>query len=68
MAHKTRLTLWQTTNMKRPSMKLQKRRVSKRQQRAINKLPTDKRSYIKRRVLFGDTLRQAKKKSKSLNM
>jgi hypothetical protein len=54
--------------MKRPSMKLQKRRVSKRQQRAINKLPTDKRSYIKRRVLFGDTLRQAKKKSKSLNM
>ena len=30
--------------MKRPSMKIQKRKVSKRQQRAIDKLPTDKRS------------------------
>jgi len=49
-------------------MKIQKHKVSKRQQRAIDKLPTDKKSYIKRRVLFGDTLRQAKKKSKSLNM
>lgn len=54
--------------MKRPSMKLKKRKVSKRQQRSIDKLPLDRRAFVKRRVLMGDTLRQAKKRAKPINM
>ncbi len=54
--------------MKRPGMKLKKRKVSKRQQRSIDKLPLDRRAFVKRRVLMGDTLRQAKKRAKPINM
>ncbi len=53
--------------MKRPGMKLKKKSVSKRQQRSIDKLPQDKRAYVKRRILMGDTLRQAKKRAKPIN-
>ena len=49
-------------------MKLKKRKVSKRQQRSIDKLPLDRRAFVKRRVLMGDTLRQAKKRAKPINM
>ena len=54
--------------MKQPGMKLKKRKVSKRQQRSIDKLPLDRRAFVKRRVLMGDTLRQAKKRAKPINM
>ena len=54
--------------MKRPGMKLKKAKVSKRQQRSIDKLPLDRRAFVKRRVLMGDTLRQAKKRAKPINM
>jgi len=53
--------------MKRPSMKLKKSKVSKSQDRAISKLPQTKQAYVKRRILMGDTLRQAKKRAKGLN-
>jgi ribosomal protein L44E len=53
--------------MKRPGMKLKKHNVSKRQQRSINKLPQDKRAFVRRRILMGDTLRQAKKRTKPIN-
>ena len=48
-------------------MKLKKHNVSKRQQRSIDKLPQDKRSFVRRRILMGDTLRQAKKRAKPIN-
>ena len=54
--------------MKRPGMKLKKRKGFKRQQRSIDKLPLDRRAFVKRRVLMGDTLRQAKKRAKPINM
>ena len=53
--------------MKRPSMKLKKSRVSKSQEQRIAKCQQDKRSYIKRRILMGDTLRQAMKRAKGIN-
>jgi len=48
-------------------MKLKKYKVSKRQAQSIAKLPKDKQAFIKRRILMGDTLRQAKKRVKPLN-
>ena len=53
--------------MKRPGTKLKKKGVSKRQQRSIDKLPQDKRAFVKRRMLMGDNLRQAKKRAKPIN-
>jgi len=53
--------------MKRPGMKLKKHSVSKRQEQAIARLPQDKQAFIKRRILMGDTLRQAKKRAKPIN-
>jgi len=53
--------------MKRPGMKLKKSRVSKSQEHRIAKCQQDKRSYIKRRILMGDTLRQAMKRAKGIN-
>jgi|TARA_X000001036_G_C20124441_1_gene580652 hypothetical protein len=53
--------------MKRPGMKLKKKGVSKRQQRSIDKLPQDRRAFVKRRMLMGDNLRQAKKRAKPIN-
>jgi hypothetical protein len=53
--------------MKMPGMKLKKSKVSKRQGKAIDKLPQTKQAYIKRRILMGDTLRQAKKRATGLN-
>jgi len=53
--------------MKRPGMKLKKSRVSKRQERSLAKLPQDKRAFIRRRILMGDTLRQAKRRAKPIN-
>jgi hypothetical protein len=53
--------------MKVPSMKLKKRRVSKRQEKAIAKCQQNKQAYLKRRILMGDTLRQAKKRAKPIN-
>ena len=53
--------------MKRPGMKLKKKGVSKKQQRFIDKLPQDRRAFVKRRMLMGDNLRQAKKRAKPIN-
>ena len=53
--------------MKRPRMKLKKHSVSKRQAQAIGNLPKDKQAFIKRRILMGDTLRQAKKRGQPIN-
>jgi len=53
--------------MKRPGMKLKKHRVSKRQTQSIAKLPQDKQAFVKRRILMGDTLRQAKKRVQPIN-
>ena len=53
--------------MKRPGMKLKKHSVSKRQAQEIARLPQDKQAFIKRRILMGDTLRQAKKRAKPIN-
>ena len=48
-------------------MKLKKKGGAKRQQRSIDKLPQDRRAFVKRRMLMGDNLRQAKKRAKPIN-
>ena len=53
--------------MKPPGMKLKKHSESKRQAQAIAQLPKDKQAFVKRRILMGDTLRQAKKRAKPIN-
>ena len=56
---------------KRPSMKVQKKGLTKRQEAALKRhtkgTSQEHKSFMKRRMLMGDTLRQAHKKFKEKN-
>ena len=56
---------------KRPSMKVQKTGLTKRQEAALKKhtkgTSQEHKSFMKRRMLMGDTLKQAHKKFKEKN-
>jgi hypothetical protein len=56
---------------KRPSMKLQKKSLTKRQETALKKhtkgTSAEHKKFMKRRLLMGDTIRQAHKMYKKKN-
>jgi hypothetical protein len=56
---------------KRPSMKLQKKSLTKRQEAALKRhtkgTSQDHKKFMKRRLLMGDTIRQAHKMYKKKN-